>query len=95
MSYEKYKVWKEEYNGEDGADDVEADSAEWAAEKWVEDNHSELDYLTELEVFVKAPNGTKTRWVVTVELIPHFSATEVKTKECHSGTDEVRSDRLR
>lgn len=77
MMKQKYKVWTED---EEDAEEVQSFEPGYAAEEYVEQNHSELDYPDEIDVCVKDPEGKVTKWTVTVEQRPHFSATEIKEK---------------
>lgn len=78
MMKQKYKVWDPDGGDETDADEVESVAPEYAAEQWVEDNYSDLEYPDEIDVCVKDPDGKLTTWTVTVEQRPHFSATEKK-----------------
>ena len=80
MTKIKYQIWDPDAMGEDEAETFEAFRPEYAAENWVEQEWANLDYPSECEVWVKAPDGTKTKWTVTVEQRPHFSAREAKVK---------------
>ena len=74
MVLPEFKVWIDGWNGKDDPHTVFARDAKRAAEDFVEQNHAYLDYTTEQEVAVIAPDGTQTSWTVTVESVPHFSA---------------------
>lgn len=81
MTKAKFKVWCEDNSDESEADTVESFEAQYAAEKWVEDRHADLDYPDEIDVKVKDPKGVITEWTVTVESRPHFSAVEKEKGE--------------
>jgi hypothetical protein len=54
-------------------------TTEYAAENFVERNFSSWEYPTELQVWVRKPGETEwSKFVVSVEMIPSFSATEIK-----------------
>lgn len=74
----RFKVWDEGWNGEDDPQEIEAIRPEYAAEKFVENNFSNLDYPSETDVWVLAPGGVKEKWTVTVESVPHFSAVKAE-----------------
>jgi hypothetical protein len=74
----KYKVWDPDSAEEADADEVESFEPAYAAEQWVEDNWTDLEYPDEIDVCVKDPDGKVTNWTVTVEQRPHFSAAEKK-----------------
>lgn len=78
---QKYKVWDPDNCDEEDAEEVQSFEPQYAAEEYVEKNHSDLDYPDEIDVLVRAPDGKLTKWTVTVEQRPHFSATEVEIKE--------------
>lgn len=80
MTKAKFKVWCEDNSDEGDGSDVESFEPSYAAEKWVEDNYADLDYPGEIDVCVKDSEGKVTKWTVTVEQRPHFSATEIKEK---------------
>ncbi len=77
----KYKVWDPDNADEEDADEVESFEPAYAAEEWVEDNYSDLDYPDEIDVKVKDDKGVVTEWTVTVEQRPHFSAVEKKKEK--------------
>lgn len=81
---QKYKVWCDDYDDEESGGTVETWAPEYAAEKWVEDNHADLDYADEIDVKVKDEKGVVTVWTVTVEQRPTFHATEKKKGESNA-----------
>ena len=72
----EFKVWIEDENDEPYL--VKAFDAETAAADAVEERHADLDYPEEIDVRVMDEQGIETHWTVTVEMRPHFSATEKK-----------------
>ena len=54
---------------------IEAGRAPEAAEGFVDENFSNLDYPKEVDVFVRDTTGAITEWTVEVESVPHFHAT--------------------
>lgn len=70
----EFKVWTDGYNGEEDPHTVFAHDAESAARMFVEENHSDLDYASEVEVVVLTPSGEKVVWTVTAEETVTFSA---------------------
>jgi len=76
-----FLVWCEEAGESDqDAEESFADSAAEAAEEWAENRHADEDYFDEIDVCVKAPDGTVSKWTVTVEMEPTFSASPSKAK---------------
>ena len=73
-----FLVW-DAANGteEDGTEEVKATRPEYAAERFVETNHSDLDYPEEIEIGVRAPDGEVTRWKVTAQPTVEFRARPV------------------
>ncbi len=78
---QKYKVWDPDCEDEEDADEVESFEPAYAAEQWVEDNWTDLEYPDEIDVKVKDEKGAVTEWTVTVEQRPHFTAAEKKKGE--------------
>ena len=68
----KYRVWSEE-DGESEARTYEKGAAWAAAEAWADDGAMDCD-APAVTVYVKAPNGTVTRWAVTGQMIPEYMA---------------------
>lgn len=82
MRRETYLVWQPDAGEFDCARRIEAVDAEQAAETWAAiDDRDSADYTIvggdEAIVVVQAPDGTRTRWRVTGESVPSYSATEV------------------
>jgi hypothetical protein len=82
-----FKVWRAD-NEEDDAGSVPRGAtfyggqvldAEDAAKAWVNNRWSDMSYPDEVAVNVRAPDGTLTRWTVTVEMVPRFTARPAKT----------------
>ena len=81
----KYTVWDVDEE-EDSGRDVPAKGAvkfqwwevasdpEHAAEMWAEQRWSDYDYPDEMECFVRAPDGSVTRYKVAVEPTVNFNA---------------------
>jgi hypothetical protein len=75
----EFKVWIDGYNGKDDPEVIKSYEARAAAEKYVEDHHSDLDYTTEIDVRTMNAEGVQEDWTVTVESIPSFSASPRKS----------------
>lgn len=81
-----FKVWCSD-DSEDGAVEIpkgydrirgEAIDAETAAVAYVDQYWSDMSYPDEVAISVRDPDGTLTRWTVTVEMVPHVTARLVK-----------------
>lgn len=72
-----------EVGGDDDSwDNVRARNDYSAAETWTErydeDEHEIAGHGSEIEVEVRAPGGTVTRWTVSGEVVARYSATKVE-----------------
>ena len=77
-----FLVWESE-NDETDAREVRAFDEESAAEKWAEEddcNSAEYDIISgnDVEVTVKAPDGTIKKFKVSGESVPQYHADEVE-----------------
>lgn len=68
---ETFKVWDED---EADARDVQEFRPAGAAEEWMRRRHPDLDYCSEHDVWVRAPDGTVTCWRVLFDTQPIFHA---------------------
>lgn len=75
-----YRVWDEDGCDEEDGDDEPTDSPEDAARIYVEENHSDMDHANSVDVSVRNKTTDElTRWTVTVEYEPTFTARERAT----------------
>lgn len=83
-----YKAWCPDNGDEDGAlelpDAPAAKTGPWAldaqhaAKVYVSLRWTDMSYPSEATVFVRDPEGGLSRWTVSVEMVPRFSAREAK-----------------
>jgi hypothetical protein len=88
-----YKVWDPHHEGSEAnakeiSDTPDGTSrrhwaldAENAAEVYADRYFADRSYPDEVTVCVRSPDGTLSRWCVTVQMVPSFSATEVTEAE--------------
>jgi hypothetical protein len=83
-----YKAWLEDDETEEDATEYPdvspggrgkwALDAENAAEMYADSRYADCEYPDELTVCVRDPEGVLTKWTVTVEMRPSFTAHEAK-----------------
>lgn len=73
----EYQVWMDGWNDRGSAHTVFASHAEDAVKEFATSNWSRWDYITECSISMVDPEGHVSEWVVTVEMIPEFSAKRV------------------
>jgi hypothetical protein len=69
-----FRCWDPENCEEDDAKLVKASTAEWAAERYMELEWPDLDYISTMTVHVLDEQGLLTVWQVTAEPAVTFSA---------------------
>ena len=77
-----FKVWRADDSEEDAREirkghrftNGEALDAEMAATAYVNQHWSDMSYPGAVEMCVRDPDGTLTRWTVSIEMVPQITA---------------------
>lgn len=78
----EFWVWAPDDSFEDEATlMLDCCDPEMAAKEFVEAQHGDFDYATEVEVCVKDKDGNVTRWTVTAEEVVIFHASQNQEKK--------------